>query len=163
MKAYVKLFFNLFHIMKPTIIHPKNSMNTHIYHYNPLIDKYRYKSSNRKKYKKQKFYSSLNVQDHHIIPKQWKNHALIREICYDINSSNNLIIMPTRKGMKYLNLSPDLRIHDCGHAIYNIYVKKTLDSIYANDSLDEKKYYFWHFLKFLKKNVDNKNYNIPWN
>ena len=76
-------------------------------------------------YKKYKKYDNL-VQDHHIIPKQWKKHKLIKNINFDINSSNNLIIMPTQKTFLYFNLDPNIRTHYIGHPKYNIYVKETL-------------------------------------
>jgi hypothetical protein len=34
------------------------------------------------------------VEDHHVIPRQFKKHPTIEKFKYDINASNNLILMP---------------------------------------------------------------------
>ena len=141
------------------LISPSTTINTSIYHYNPLYDIYRYGSKDRKLYKK-KYYHL--VQDHHIIPKELKNHSLIQTINYDINSSNNLVIMPTLQGITKLSLSNDLQTHYKGHSKYNSYVKKNLNSIDKYYLLDDKKYHFWLFYKCLKKNCIFANSQIPW-
>ena len=43
------------------------------------------------------------VQDHHCIPKQWKDHSLLHDLKYDINSSKNLLIMLNKKGLKHFD------------------------------------------------------------
>jgi hypothetical protein len=154
----IAYFFSINNLCK---IHPINDINTNIYHYKPEYDEYRYGSTQRKVYKKYKNYTNL-VQDHHIIPKQWKKHKLIRTINFDINSSNNLIIMPTPKTFLYFNFNSNLRTHYVGHPSYNLYVKKILDDINKLYSLDDKKYYFWLFFIYLKKNCIYLNNNIPW-
>lgn len=154
----IAYFFSVNNICK---ISPLNNINTHIYHYEPQYDQYRYGSSNRKAYKNKNNYSGL-VQDHHIIPKQWKNHNLIKNINFDINSSNNLVIMPIPKTFLYFNFNSNLRTHYAGHSSYNFYVKKILDDINKLYSLDDKKYYFWLFFVYLKNNCVYLNNNIPW-
>ena len=42
-------------------------------------DKFRYRSSYRKNFKKNKGYTNY-VEDHHVIPKQCKNHKLLQNI-----------------------------------------------------------------------------------
>tara|TARA_A100001011_G_C13935915_1_gene685116 strand:+ start:11 stop:499 length:489 start_codon:yes stop_codon:yes gene_type:complete len=155
----IAYFFSINNICK---IHPINNINTNIYHYKPEYDEYRYGSTQRKAYKEYKNYTTL-VQDHHIIPKQWKKHKLIRNINFDINSSNNLVIMPTPKTFLYFNFNPNIRTHYVGHSKYNIYVKEFLDKIDELQSLDEKKFYFWLFFIYLKENCIYLNNNIPWN
>ena len=68
------------------------------------------------------------VQDHHVIPKQHKNHPLVKN--FDINSSNNLIMMPTRLGMNtFVNIRRDRLVHgNSGHQEYNKFVKQLLDT-----------------------------------
>ena len=153
----IAYFFSVNNICK---IHPLNNINTNIYNYEPNLDKYRYGSNERKLYKKKKKYHGL-VQDHHIIPKQWKKHDLFKDINFDINSSNNLVIMPTPKSFLYFNFNPSLRTHYNGHPTYNLYIKQILDKINKYSSLDEKKYHFWLFFIYLKKNCIYNN-NIPW-
>lgn len=154
----IAYFFSVNNICK---IYPLNNINTHVYHYEPRYDIYRYGSSNRKAYKKKNKYTGL-VQDHHIIPKQWKNHKVIKNINFDINSSNNLVIMPIPKTFLYFNFNSNLRTHYAGHSSYNLYVKKILDNINKLYSLDDKKYYFWLFFIYLKNNCIYTNNNIPW-
>ena len=50
----IAYFFSVNNICK---IYPLNNINTHIYHYKPQYDIYRYGSSNRKAYKKKNKYT----------------------------------------------------------------------------------------------------------
>ena len=59
----IAYFFSINNMCK---IHPINNINTHIYHYKPEYDEYRYRSNKRKAYKNHKKYTNL-VQDHHIM------------------------------------------------------------------------------------------------
>ena len=34
-----------------------------------------------------------NTQDHHVIPRQFKNHTIVKQIGYDINAYQNIIIL----------------------------------------------------------------------
>lgn len=154
----IAYFFSVNNICK---INPINNINANIYHYDPKYDYYRYGSKVRKAYKNKKKYTGI-VQDHHIIPKQWKQHNLIKTIDFDINSSNNLIIMPIPKTFLYINCSPNLRTHYIGHPIYNLYIKSVLDNIDKLISLDDKKYHFWLFFIYLKYNIRYLDNNIPW-
>ncbi len=123
-------------------------------------DIFHYGSEERKNYKKILKIKGY-VQDHHCIPYQYRNHPLIRQINFNINSSANLLIMPNKKGIINLNLSPELQIHDGGHPSYNSYIGKELEIIYKEKTLDMKKYKFWLFLSFLKDNLQY-NKEIPW-
>ena len=132
--------------------------------FSPNINKYdifRYKSKGRKLFKKNKNYTNL-VEDHHCIPRQWKDHQLLEKINFDINSSLNLIIMPNKKGKILLNLHPDSLVHQGGHHRYNLYVKENLDFINKYQNYDDIKYHFWLFLHHLKFNMKNNQDNIPW-
>ena len=124
-------------------------------------DMYRYKSLSRRSYKEKMKYTGY-VQDHHCIPKQWKYHPLLTMLNYDINSSQNLLIMPNNKGIKNLNLNPNTLVHDGGHTPFNKYVKNELDYIYTKKEFDEKKYLFWLFLCHIKKNMKFNDDNLPW-
>jgi hypothetical protein len=73
------------------------------------------------------------VQDHHIIPRQFKNI-----IDYDnsllinnIDSSKNLIMMPTRYGKLFINTNRT--IHENGHKHYNRYINKLINQNYSTD------------------------------
>ena len=144
-----------------------NSFSTHAFkNFTPKIfyDKKQlnYGSKYRKLLKYQMGYTGF-VQDHHCIPKEHRNHELIKEINYDINISENIVIMPNKLGIKQLNLHPNTLVHDGGHLKYNIYVKQQLDYILKHfHDKDSHKYQFWLLHKHLKKNMNFNHENIPW-
>lgn len=120
----------------------------------------RYKSKERKQIKNSFGYN--NIQDHHCIPKQWKNHKIIRDTHFDINSASNLLFMPTHKGKLYLNLHPNTRVHEGGHRQYNKFIKKELDTIEKGEDVDYKKYKLWIMVTYLKDHLLEDENDIPW-
>lgn len=123
---------------------------------------FKYRSLCRKIYKQNKEIIGL-VNDHHIIPKSLKNHKLLKITNYKINQNYNLFIMPNSKNtIKILNLHPNTIIHDGSHVKYNFYVKQNLNKILKYKSIDEKKYYLWLFVSYLKDNLKINKENIPW-
>ena len=124
----------------------------------------KYRSALRRKTIKKSSLHGL-VENHHIIPQQWRNHEVIKRLNYDLNRSYNLCILPNKLYSKNCNKNDNFTlIHEKGHMQYNAYVKEQLDVIneYIND--DEFKYKFWLFYIFLKSSLDNNNIdNIPWN
>lgn len=131
------------------------------FNFNKLFDIFKYRSQARKQFKALKQYTDL-VEDHHCIPKQWREHELLKNIDFDVNCSSNLVIMPNLKGKRILNLHPNTLVHQGGHAKYNMYVKEILDEIHEKPNEDEKKYEFWLFLHHLKINMRTNQDNIPW-
>lgn len=131
------------------------------FNFNKAFDVFKYRSRARKKFKALNQYTNL-VEDHHCIPKQWREHELLKNVDFDINCSSNLVIMPNNKGKDFLKLHPNTLVHQGGHVKYNIYVKEILDKIYEKHCEDEKKYQFWLFLHHLKKNMKFNKDNIPW-
>ena len=69
--------------------------------------------------------------------------------------------MPTRLGIKELNLDPNTRIHDGGHSAYNKFIGKHLEKYIEEETIDEKQYKLWLFLHFLKANLKYNNDVIP--
>lgn len=124
-------------------------------------DKLYYGSDQRRKYKLLLGIDKF-VQDHHCIPRQFRNHKLLREIEFDVNCSRNLMIMPNKKGIQELNLDPNILVHDGGHCAYNKYIGKQLTIISNEPTFDMKKYQIWLFLTFLKDNLQFNKENIPW-
>ena len=116
--------------------------------YDPI---FRYKGWDRRVFKRAKGYSGY-VNDHHIIPKQFKNHPVIKDTQFDINGNFNLIIMPTPQGKIKLNLDPRTIAHT-NHPRYNTHVKYMLDHIkvYYEDS-DYKEYRLWLLVNWLREN-----------
>lgn len=128
-------------------------------------DVLKYKSRLRKTSVKNSGFREI-VENHHIIPLQWRNHVVVKKIQFDPNKSYNLCILPNRKyPIKKDCLGKAIRIHEKSHVKYNSYVKEQLD-ILANDMDDEDllKYKFWLFYIFLKNSLDNnENENMHWN
>jgi len=122
---------------------------------------FRYGSKNRKSYKKAMKYTGY-VQDHHCIPKQFKNNKVLRDVEYDVNMPYNIQIMPTLEGIQKLNLDPNTRTHYKGHPEYNKFIGKELNIINNLDTLDEKQYQIWLLLKWVKYNNIKENDEIPW-
>jgi hypothetical protein len=138
-----------------------SSINSFTPLFKSIDNSYRYGSEERKYYKKNMNYSG-KVQDHHCIPRQFRNHPLVCEIAFDVDCAKNIKIMPTRMGILNLNLDPRTLTHDLGHSLYNRYVGKQLAVISKEPTLDMKKYQFWLFLSFLKENMQFNTANIPW-
>lgn len=121
---------------------------------NNKFSKFNYGTIGRKLIK-EKFKLNNLVESHHIIPKEFKNHAILKQTNFNVSKNYNIIFMPTYLGKIKLNtLRP---IHSGGHIPYNIYVKFCLDQIKNDQEL-------FNFLVFLKKTLRNGNLNkeIPW-
>ena len=129
-------------------------------HLNKFI--FRYRGKDRLVHKKNKNYNKY-VNDHHIIPKSLAKHKLIKSINFDIHSNDNLFIMPKYVAIDKFNLHPNIMVHEGSHLKYNAFVKKNLDEIFTYSNNEEKCYYLWLFLSFLKANLKFNKDNIPWN
>jgi hypothetical protein len=116
---------------------------------------YRYQSVTRLLFKSRWQLTGL-VEDHHVIPRHLQHHKILRELAFDINSSKNLVMMPTKLGMEICKgLRPDRLIHEGGHRAYNEYVKKNLNQIQSYKE-------FYKFHNFLKRNCRDNIDKIPW-
>ena len=111
--------------------------------YDPI---FRYRGWDRKLFKKIKGYNGY-INEHHVIPKQHRDHPLLKQVKYDINSRFNLLIMPTKDGIDKLNLDPNTIYHG-PHPQYNKMVKRDLDEIY---SMRNNEYHLWLYVCWLKK------------
>ena len=82
---------------------------------------------------KRKFLLCGLVQDHHIIPREFKNiiNDKNSKLIDSIDSSKNLIILPTRYGKLFIDTNRS--IHENGHKHYNKYIH---DLIIKNNSID---------------------------
>ena len=104
---------------------------------------YRYGHKDRIVFKKKLGYFGL-LDDHHVIPKCFSKHSLIKTTHFDIHSSFNLIILPNIIGKSFLNVNRS--IHTNHHFRYNYYIQQNLDFIDQHyDTQDEKKYHLWLF------------------
>ena len=95
------------------------------------------------------------MEDHHCIPKEHRNHDLLRNVGFDINCSKNLVIMPNKLGKHAMNLHPKTIVHQGGHHKYNDYVLEKLDEILLYPTIDDQKYQFFQGNIFIDK------YKIP--
>ena len=93
------------------------------------------------------------VEDHHVIPKEFRNHIIIKKYKYNISSSNNIMMMPNKKGIELLNTNRLL--HSGGHLKYNKYVKNELNKINNEEEL-------YQLLNYLKSQMNGNSENIPW-
>ena len=91
------------------------------------------------------------VQDHHVIPRQFKHHILVRDI---MNYHKNLVMMPTPKGIQKLNLRENRLVHWGPHPKYNIFVGYELDLCRNNKDIDE-------LLEYLKWELRFRD-TLPW-
>lgn len=82
---------------------------------------------------KRKFLLCGLVQDHHIIPREFKNilNYDSSKLINSIDSSKNLMIMPTRYGKLFIKTNRS--IHENGHKYYNKYI---YNLIIQNNSID---------------------------
>ena len=73
------------------------------------------------------------IQDHHIIPRQLRNKIDYKTsaLIDNIDSSNNLIMLPTRYGKLFLNTNRS--IHENGHQYYNQYINSLIQQGYSID------------------------------
>lgn len=95
------------------------------------------------------------VQDHHVIPIQFKTHPVVQKYGYDIQASSNVLMMPTPYGKHILNVREDRLVHSGPHRKYNSYVEFMLNSIQTKDEL-------FLFVSFLKESCRFKSNQIPW-
>jgi len=97
-----------------------------------------------------------NVEDHHVIPKQFKSHPIIEKVKYDIHASENIIMLPREIG----NLRENRVTHRGNHKRYNEYVGNVLDSMENTDITEPE---FKKFVDFLKDGCRFRPQDIPWN
>ena len=114
----------------------------------------RYGSLIRRNFKNR--WNVKNVEDHHVIPRQFRNHPVVKYLRYDVNDGKNIIMMPRF-------ITPGMRenrhTHNGGHKKYNQYVGKMLDSL---DKMEDPKKDFELFTEFLKVACRFRPQDVPW-
>ena len=123
---------------------------------------YRYNSTARKLFKRKWGLLPKYVQDHHVIPKQWRKHPCVTRYDYDINHSKNIIMMPTPLGLYKFDLRQERYTHDGGHYKYNMYVEEMLTSINGINCEKCFRKEYEYFLEFLKGTLRMGDDIIPW-
>jgi len=116
----------------------------------------RYCSVARRNFKIRKgLFKTGLVQDHHVIPRQFKEHPIVRKTGFDVNASENIIMMPTPVGKLVMRVRVDRLTHGYGHREYNAYVKRMLDCIVTKDELTQ-------FRDHLKRCIRFYPHHVPW-
>ena len=96
-----------------------------------------------------------NVEDHHVIPKEFKSHPIIEKVKYDIHASDNIIMLPREIG----NLRENRVTHRGSHPKYNKFVGIVLDSMVHIENPEPE---FKQFVDFLKIGCRFRPQDIPW-
>ena len=124
---------------------------------------FRYGSVYRRLFKKRWGVDKGLTQDHHVIPRKFKDHDVVQRIQYDMNSSKNLVIMPTHYGIDKLNVRQDRLVHYGGHPAYDEFVFASLESMnsISNDGIVDA--YMSMYVTFLKRHLRSGSGSvIPW-
>jgi hypothetical protein len=114
--------------------------------------KYHYGSYFRKQIKERYKIRGL-VEDHHIIPKEFKRHPIIIIYEYNLSEPKNIMLMPNVIGKQLIKTNRP--IHSGGHIKYNKYVSSQLSKIKSKEDLNQ-------LVIHLKKSLLQKDLTIPW-
>lgn len=97
------------------------------------------------------------VQTHHVIPREFRWHPTIQRFDYDVNATQNLMLMPTPAGKLVMRgkIRTDRLTHGWGHKKYNDYVGWMLDCIDSEEDLLQ-------FKIFLRHSLRHQPHVIPW-
>ena len=99
------------------------------------------------------------VSVHHIVPRQFKNHPVIKLSKYEIENGYNLMFLPTDKAFDKLILHKDRPFHSSGHYKYNKYVEEILDDMLFDGKINQ--YNLCELNLKLKKSM--RHLDCPWN
>jgi len=128
--------------------------------YEQDLDAYRYGTKGRRKLKSDLFLPGF-IEDHHIIPRRFRNYDIIKECKYDVNSCNNILMMPS---LCASNMIEDKSIlYHTTHPKYNSYIEENL--IFINKmskTNEEKQYNLWLFIKDTEYKIVSSDKKLPW-
>ena len=113
----------------------------------------RYGSLLRKNFKFR--FNIRNVEDHHVIPVQFRHHPIFDRVKYDLQASDNIIMLPREIG----NLRENRVTHNGPHPKYNKFVGIVLDSMVHIENPEPE---FKQFVDFLKIGCRYRPQDIPW-
>ena len=114
----------------------------------------RYGSLLRKNFKLR--FNIRNVEDHHVIPVQFRHHPIFDRVKYDLQAGDNIIMLPREIG----NLRENRVTHNGPHHKYNMFVGTVLDSMVYMENPESE---FKQFVNFLKIGCRFRPQDIPWN
>ena len=128
-----------------------------LFHYNKNHDILHYNTKHRRDIKK-KMYKDHLVDNHHIIPKEFNNHPLLRELQVDTSCSKNIIFLPNRYAKEWIG--HEEWIFHTSHPKYNKYVLKELNSIHQLNDKENRYYQFSLFFMYLYQSLEHNEPNI---
>ena len=114
----------------------------------------RYGSLLRKNFKLR--FNVRNVEDHHVIPVQFRHHPIFDRVKYDLQAGDNIIMLPREIG----NLRENRVTHNGPHHKYNMFVGTVLDSMVYMENPESE---FKQFVNFLKIGCRFRPQDIQWN
>lgn len=94
------------------------------------------------------------IEIHHVVPRQFSKHKVIKKYKYDTEASYNFVFCPSKKGIEIMNLRKTRPVHSGGHLKYNTFVNQQLNSC---DSISDL-YILWIFLHLGCRGI----LKIPW-
>ena len=125
--------------------------------YEKKEDLFHYNTKHRRDIKK-KLYKEHLVDNHHIIPKEFNNHPLLRELQVDTSCSKNIIFLPNRYAKEWIG--HEEWIFHTSHPKYNKYVLKELNSIHQLNDKENRYYQFSLFFMYLHQSLEHNEPNI---
>ena len=127
-----------------------------ILHCDKKSDILRYGTKARRKIK-YSYHEKGFIEDHHIIPKEFREHLLFEKINFDVGCSNNIYILPSvsfKESICNTNINNDTMIYHNCHRLYNSFVKENINNIYKIKNEEEQKYEFLLFFNYLRSSFD---------
>ena len=80
-------------------------------------------------------YAKRDAQEHHMIPRQLRDHSMVRSSAYNIEGESNLMFLPT--GRSGMGSNPEGHsIHLGSHPDYTAKIERQFDNSYARAELD---------------------------
>ena len=128
-----------------------------LFNYEKKEDLFHYNTKHRRDIKK-KLYKEHLVDNHHIIPKEFNNHPLLRELQVDTSCSKNIIFLPNRYAKEWIG--HEEWIFHTSHPKYNKYVLKELNSIHQLNNKENRYYQFSLFFMYLYQSLEHNEANI---
>ncbi len=122
------------------------------YDYKKEYDIFHYNTKYRRLFKNY-YYKPNLIDNHHIIPKEFIKHPLIKELNIDLSCSKNIFFLPNRYAKEKL-YDYSVIYHD-SHPKYNKFILKELNQIYLHDNIELKQYEFWLFFYYLYNGLKN--------
>ena len=125
-----------------------------------ITNKMNWRSQVRRAWKVRKGLVNL-VEDHHVIPRQFCEHPIVKRLDLNLDSGKNLILMPTMEGFSKMALRKNRLLHTGGHVQYNKHVEFILDTLIPIKCPKLLHEVYWGVHDYLKY-ACRQNTGIPW-